>query len=46
MTLYDKDKASDLTMQQKKALKAAIETELATRAYRRTVGPRTLRGIQ
>jgi len=46
MTLYDKDEASDLTALQKKALKAAIEGELAARAYRRTIGPRRLRGIQ
>jgi hypothetical protein len=46
MTLYDKDEASDLTTLQKKVLKAAIEGELAARAHRRTVGPRTLRGIQ
>ncbi len=35
MTLYNKDEASDLTSQQKKALKVAIETELAARAARR-----------
>lgn len=35
MTLYNKDEASDLTAQQKKALKVAIETELAARASRR-----------
>ena len=29
MTLYGKDEASDLTAQQKKALKAAIEEEVA-----------------
>ena len=32
MTLYDKDEASDLTAREKKALKAAIEGELAARA--------------
>src|SRR5216117_4450136 len=31
MTLYGKDEASDLTAQQKKALKVAIEEELAAR---------------
>jgi hypothetical protein len=37
MTLYDKDEASDLTAQQKKALKVAIEEELAVRARKRPV---------
>ncbi len=37
MTLYGKDEASDLTAQQKKALKVAIEEELATRAAKRRV---------
>jgi hypothetical protein len=37
MTLYNKDEASDLTAQQKKALKAAIETELTARAAKRLV---------
>ena len=35
MTLYDKDEASDLTVQEKNALKAAIQSELAARATRR-----------
>lgn len=35
MTLYGKDEASDLTAQQKKALKVAIEEELSARASRR-----------
>ena len=35
MTLYGKDEASDLTAQQKKALKVAIENELAMRAAKR-----------
>jgi hypothetical protein len=35
MTLYGKDEVSDLTAQQKKALKVAIEEELATRAAMR-----------
>lgn len=39
MTLYNKDEASDLTVQQKKALKIAIETELAARATKRRVRP-------
>lgn len=43
MTLYDKDEASDLTASEKKALKAAIETELEVRAARRTLGLRRLR---
>lgn len=30
-TLYDKDEASDLTAREKKALKAAIQTELGAR---------------
>jgi len=34
MTLYDKDEASDLTAEQKKALKSAIEKETAARAAR------------
>lgn len=46
MTLYGKDEASDLTALQKKVLKAAIQDELAARAYRRNIGPRKLRGIQ
>ena len=37
MTLYGKGEASDLTAQQKKALKAAIEEELAARAAKRRV---------
>src|SRR5712692_8694905 len=43
MTLYDNDEASDLTATQKKALKASLESELETRAARRTFGPRRLR---
>jgi hypothetical protein len=35
MTLYSKNEASDLTVQQKKALKVAIERELAARATKR-----------
>lgn len=35
MTLYDKDEASDLTIKEKNALKAAIQRELAARASRR-----------
>ena len=35
MTLYDKDEASDLTVKEKNALKAAIQSELAARATRR-----------
>lgn len=43
MTLYDKNEASDLTVQQKKALKAAIEGELKARAGRKKIWPRTRR---
>jgi hypothetical protein len=35
MTVFDKDEASDLNPKEKKALKAAIEGELAARAARR-----------
>jgi len=35
MIAYDKDKASDLTAKEKKALRTAIESELAARAARR-----------
>lgn len=35
MTLYGKDEVSDLTAQQRKALKVAIEQELAARAVKR-----------
>ena len=35
MTIYSKDEASDLSAQQKKALKTAIEHELGARAARR-----------
>jgi hypothetical protein len=43
MTLYDKNEAADLTAKEKKALKASIESELAARAARRTVGSRRMR---
>jgi hypothetical protein len=43
MTLYSKDEASDLTAQQKKALKVAIETELTARAAKRRARPHELR---
>jgi hypothetical protein len=46
MTLYDKSEASDLTTQQKKMLKAAIETELAVRADGRAIRPHRSRRIQ
>jgi hypothetical protein len=39
MTLYDKDEASDLITKEKKALKTAIENELAARAVWRTKVP-------
>jgi hypothetical protein len=35
MTVFDKDEASDLNPKEKKALKTAIEGELAERAARR-----------
>jgi hypothetical protein len=35
MTLYDKDEASDLTSEQKKALKAAIEAEKKSRLVKK-----------
>lgn len=37
MTLYDKNEASDLTPPQKKALRAALEGELADRQNKRAV---------
>jgi hypothetical protein len=37
MTLYGKDEASDLTTQQGRPLKVAIEEELAARAAKRRV---------
>ncbi|SRR6266496_3711438 len=43
MTLYDKDEASDLTTSEKRALKAAIESELEARAARRAIGLGRLR---
>jgi hypothetical protein len=43
MTLYNKDEASDLTAHQKKALKVAMETELAARAAKRRARPHELR---
>jgi len=36
MTLYDKNEAADLTPQEKKALKAAIEAEVAARRSRKS----------
>jgi hypothetical protein len=38
MTLYGKDEASDLTAQQKKALKVSMERELAERVAKRRLG--------
>ena len=46
MTLYDKDEAADLTGREKKALKAAIESELQARATRRTTRHRKSRRMQ
>lgn len=43
MTLYDKDEASDLTAKSKKALRAAIESELKARMARRATGARSRR---
>lgn len=40
MTIYGKNEASDLTAKEKKALTAAIESELEARAARRTIAPR------
>lgn len=37
MTLYNKNEASDLTAQQKKSLRAALEAELAVRQSKRFV---------
>jgi len=45
MALYDKDEASDLTAQQRKTLKASIESELAARAARRVIRQRASRRI-
>jgi hypothetical protein len=42
MTLYGKNEAADLTANQKKALKAALDAELKARSQRRTV----LRGFR
>ena len=43
MTAYDKDEASDLTVKEKKALRTAIESELAARATRRVRPTRSRR---
>ena len=43
MTAYDKDEASDLTAKEKKALRTAIESELAVRAARRVRPSRSRR---
>jgi len=45
MTLYDKSEASDLTPQQKKALKNALEAELASRHSKR-LAPKSQRSRQ
>jgi hypothetical protein len=45
MTLYDKNEAADLTEKEKKALKAAMATELKMRAAKRASGARRLRRI-
>ena len=46
MTLYDKEEAADLTAKEKKALKVAIQDELAARAGRRANRKRWERRIQ
>ena len=43
MTVYDKSEAADLTANEKKALKAAVESEIEARAARRATGTRRLR---
>jgi hypothetical protein len=43
MTLYDKSEAADLTAKEKKALKAAIESELKEREIRRSKARRPRR---
>jgi hypothetical protein len=43
MAAYDKDEASDLTAREKKALRTAIESELAARAARRVRPSRSRR---
>jgi hypothetical protein len=45
MTLYGKNEISDLTAQQRKALKLAIEEELAARSAKRRLRPHTSRRI-
>jgi hypothetical protein len=44
MTVYDKDEASDLTSREKKALKTAIETELAARSAKHPISRHRFRG--
>jgi hypothetical protein len=46
MSIYDKNEADDLTPQQKKMLKAAIDTELARRASRRALRRGISRRVQ
>jgi len=43
VTAYDKDEASDITAKEKKALRTAIESELAARAARRVRPSRSRR---
>jgi hypothetical protein len=45
MTLYRKDEAADLTDQQKKALKAALDAELKARAEKRAALLRPRRSV-
>ena len=46
MSLYDKGEAADLTVKEKRALKAVMERQLKARATRRASGGRRLRRIQ
>ena len=46
MTLYDKNEAVDLTPNEKKILKTAIENELNARKAKGTACQRTLRRTQ
>jgi hypothetical protein len=46
MTLYGKNEAADLTPQQKKALKIAIEAELQTRESKRLAREKGLRRMR
>jgi hypothetical protein len=45
MTLYGKNEAADLTTQQKKALRYAVEDELRAREARRSAKPKSRRSL-